>query len=175
MQEAILDADNTLFVFLVDAAGAPVTGVVLADLGAYSASIGLGAVNIPQIHMTLVEVSAANQPGWYELRITAAHFATLGRASIRVYDVLAGGFVDWNDTVNVVTLATDDAIRKLLGLSKQNSVVTVLTTNAVGYMLTGTLDIYDDKTLTSLITSYNIIVTYAPVTYELQTHTVTEV
>jgi len=176
MQEVVKDANNTILLFLVDpATGSPKTGVLDSQVTGAMAYVGGASTTFTAGLITLTEVSAANQPGWYELEIDSSYFASLGRATVRIYDAGGGGFADWNDSLNVVSTPTDDAIRKLLGLSKQNSKLTVNATNAVGYMTSGTLEIYDDKALTSLITSYTVSVTYHPVTFELQYHQVAEV
>lgn len=69
---------------LIDASGNPVTGKTGAGLTIYHARNG----ELPPALITpaIAEISAANQPGWYEMTLTTASLDRPGPLLIRVTD-----------------------------------------------------------------------------------------
>lgn len=175
MQEAIKDANNTFFVYLEDYYGAPKTGVSDAEVGVTMHHSSGTTYLPPSGWINWSEVGSL--PGWYEMEVESASsmFSDLGEGVLRVFPSSSEMFAEWSEIISVVTYKTDEVRRRLLGLSKQNSKLTVVTTNALGYMTSGTLEIFDDKALTSKITEYTVAANYNPTTGELIDYQLTEV
>jgi len=174
MQEARLDTDSTLLVFLTDLTGAPKTGVVKAELDLHACYVGGASAGISQANINWTEVDSSDQPGWYFMEVLAVAFSALGTLGMTLNPTGGAVFTPWNEYVQVVTRYKEDILRRVLGLTKQNTKLTVTGTNALGYMTSGTLEIFDDNGMVSKITEYTVTVSYDSVSGELQEHRVLE-
>lgn len=180
-QELLYNAVSTITVRLTDALGAPVTGVPKAQVDPWFCKAGAtpAATNLPAADFDWDEPSAANMPGIYRFTINAtgvgnSRLDTLGAFTLRLTDVGAGGFVDYYTELTVTGKYSWDFLERIHGLGQGNYNLTVLTTNAYGFMLTGTITLCRDNAMTDTIDTYDVVVTYDAVTQELDEFEVTE-
>jgi hypothetical protein len=176
VQEVLKDTASRIMVFLTDVFGAPKTGIVAVDLitRLYS-SRALAQHQVLFADLSWGEVDAVNQAGWYLLTITnTAHLADLGYTILSITPAVPGTFAPFHEEIQVVMRYKEEVWRRQLGLNKQNQHLIATGWNAQGFMTTGKLRIYDDNTMLSMITEYDVAVSYSPVTGEILENIITE-
>jgi hypothetical protein len=179
MQEVRKNTVSELVVQLLDYSGAPKTGAVKGDVDPYYRKMGGASTQLPGTDFDWTEIDSTNMPGLYLFTFNATAVAnnvldTLGQTTIVLNDQTGGVFSRHQEIIIVTADYSWLSLQRILGLNLENAKLKPTAVNSAGFMTTGTLEIYEDNGLTTLVATYNVAVTYSPANV-LQLHQVTKI
>jgi len=96
-----LNSADTVSMLLVDAAGAPLTGLVAADVALYYRKDAGSPVEKTLTSDNFAELDATNMPGVYEVAFTALEFDTRGEFTFVITEVGASGVAQYTQTLQI--------------------------------------------------------------------------